>query len=124
MSSNTTTETQTAVTKKVKKLKPARKQVKPGDVEKKEAPQTGKEYSEFTSITLSHAFTHGLFNFTDIWYNKWAGGDREDSYSKYVPAYLVPFTQDTHNPLPAKPNRRPAATSKKMQVSLEPTRPV
>ncbi|KAI0719383.1 hypothetical protein C8T65DRAFT_636528 [Cerioporus squamosus] len=47
--------------KKVKKMKPARKQVKPGDVEKKEAPQTGKEYN--------------------IWYNKWAGGDREDSYS-------------------------------------------
>ncbi|RPD60170.1 hypothetical protein L226DRAFT_535102 [Lentinus tigrinus ALCF2SS1-7] len=47
--------------KKAKKLKPARKQVKPGDVEKKEAPQTGKEYN--------------------IWYNKWAGGDREDSYS-------------------------------------------
>ncbi|KAI0833590.1 hypothetical protein BC628DRAFT_1426246 [Trametes gibbosa] len=56
-------ETQVATTaiKKVKKLKPARKQVKPGDVEKKEAPQTGKEYN--------------------IWYNKWAGGDREDSYS-------------------------------------------
>ena len=47
MSSNTETTTQTAVTKKVKKLKPARKQVKPGDVEKKEAPQTGKEYSEY-----------------------------------------------------------------------------
>ncbi|TFY83419.1 hypothetical protein EWM64_g603 [Hericium alpestre] len=47
--------------KKQKKLKPARKQVKPGDVEKKETPQTGKEYN--------------------IWYNKWAGGDREDSYS-------------------------------------------
>jgi hypothetical protein len=31
---------------KLKKLKPARKQVKPGDVEKKETPQTGKEYSE------------------------------------------------------------------------------
>ncbi|KLO15234.1 hypothetical protein SCHPADRAFT_920307 [Schizopora paradoxa] len=43
------------------KLKPARKQVKAGDVEKKETPQTGKEYN--------------------IWYNKWAGGDREDSYS-------------------------------------------
>jgi hypothetical protein len=28
-----------------KKLKPARKQVKPGDVEKVETPQTGKEYS-------------------------------------------------------------------------------
>ncbi|KAH9847662.1 hypothetical protein C2E23DRAFT_847552 [Lenzites betulinus] len=55
------TQVATAATKKVKKLKPARKQVKPGDVEKKEAPQTGKEYN--------------------IWYNKWAGGDREDSYS-------------------------------------------
>ena len=39
------TETQVAVPKKQKKLKPARKQVKPGEVEKKEAPQTGKEYS-------------------------------------------------------------------------------
>lgn len=46
----------------VKKMKPARKQVKAGQVEKKEAEQTGKEYN--------------------IWYNKWAGGDREDSYSK------------------------------------------
>ncbi|KAI0789929.1 hypothetical protein C8Q75DRAFT_793058 [Abortiporus biennis] len=60
MSSNGT-ETQVASVKKQKKMKPARKQVKPGDVEKKEAPQTGKEYN--------------------IWYNKWAGGDREDSYS-------------------------------------------
>ncbi|OCH88568.1 hypothetical protein OBBRIDRAFT_820128 [Obba rivulosa] len=63
MSSNTT-ETQIAAPKKQKKLKPARKQVKPGEVEKKEAPQTGKEYN--------------------IWYNKWAGGDREDSYSNKV----------------------------------------
>jgi len=63
MSSNIT-ETQVEVPKKQKKLKPARKQVKPGDVEKKEAPQTGKEYN--------------------IWYNKWAGGDREDSYSNKV----------------------------------------
>ncbi|KAI0052315.1 hypothetical protein FA95DRAFT_1586744 [Auriscalpium vulgare] len=63
MNTSTETETQVAapVTKKQKKLKPARKQVKPGDVEKQEAPQTGKEYN--------------------IWYNKWAGGDREDSYS-------------------------------------------
>lgn len=30
----------------VKKMKPARKQVMPGQIEKKEAPQTGKEYSE------------------------------------------------------------------------------
>lgn len=58
------TETQVAAPKKQKKLKPARKQVKPGEVEKKEAPQTGKEYN--------------------IWYNKWAGGDREDSYSNKV----------------------------------------
>ncbi|KAI0925681.1 hypothetical protein AcV5_008353 [Taiwanofungus camphoratus] len=57
-------ETQAIAPKKQKKLKPARKQVKPGEVEKKEAPQTGKEYN--------------------IWYNKWAGGDREDSYSNKV----------------------------------------
>ncbi|KAG6332768.1 hypothetical protein ID866_6324 [Astraeus odoratus] len=47
-----------------KPLKPARKQVKPGEVERKETPQTGKEYN--------------------IWYNKWAGGDREDNYSNKV----------------------------------------
>ncbi|VDC07652.1 unnamed protein product [Peniophora sp. CBMAI 1063] len=52
------------VAKKQKKLKPARKQVEAGQVEKKEAVQTGKEYN--------------------IWYNKWAGGDREDSYSNKV----------------------------------------
>ncbi|KAI0787566.1 pre-mRNA-splicing factor CWC2 [Fomes fomentarius] len=63
--STTEAETQVVVApKKVKKMKPARKQVKPGEVEKKEAPQTGKEYN--------------------IWYNKWAGGDREDSYSNKV----------------------------------------
>lgn len=37
---------------RIKKLKPARKQVKAGDVEKKEAVQTGKEYSE--SIKFIH----------------------------------------------------------------------
>ncbi|KAJ6545016.1 hypothetical protein DFH09DRAFT_1172468 [Mycena vulgaris] len=67
MSETTETETQAVAVvapKKQKKLKPARKQVKPGDVVKTEAPQTGKEYN--------------------IWYNKWAGGDREDSYSNKV----------------------------------------
>ncbi|KAG2340707.1 hypothetical protein BDR05DRAFT_889440 [Suillus weaverae] len=61
-----TDETTTVVAKPkpVKKLKPARKQVKAGDVERKETPQTGKEYN--------------------IWYNKWAGGDREDNYSNKV----------------------------------------
>lgn len=38
--------------------------MKAGDVERKETPQTGKEYN--------------------IWYNKWAGGDREDNYSNKV----------------------------------------
>jgi hypothetical protein len=33
-----------------KKLKPARKQVKPGEVEKKETPQTGKEYSKWLNL--------------------------------------------------------------------------
>jgi len=47
MSTNTETELQVAkpAATRQKKLKPARKQVKPGDVEKKETPQTGKEYS-------------------------------------------------------------------------------
>ncbi|KAI0248899.1 hypothetical protein BJV78DRAFT_1232358 [Lactifluus subvellereus] len=62
---NTETQVETtaakAVVPKQKKLKPARQQVKPGDVDKETAPQTGKEYN--------------------IWYNKWAGGDREDNYS-------------------------------------------
>ena len=49
MSSSTTAETQLAASKKQKKLKPARKQVKPGEVEKKEAPQTGKEYSAYAA---------------------------------------------------------------------------
>lgn len=97
MSSNTETATQTAVTKKVKKLKPARKQVKPGDVEKKEAPQTGKEYSEYPFRTqlLPKVLTSGAPS--DIWYNKWAGGDREDSYSKYVywPWYSYEITDVT-----------------------------
>ncbi|KAI0067234.1 hypothetical protein BV25DRAFT_1819542 [Artomyces pyxidatus] len=61
MSSNTEVETEVVRPVKQKKLKPARKQVKPGDVVKQDTPQTGKEYN--------------------IWYNKWAGGDREDSYS-------------------------------------------
>ncbi|WWC71836.1 pre-mRNA-splicing factor CWC2 [Kwoniella pini CBS 10737] len=42
-----------------RKLRPARKQVKEGEVDKSEAIQPGKEYN--------------------IWYNKWAGGDKEDS---------------------------------------------
>jgi len=48
-SSNTETQIEApaakAVVQKQKKLKPARKQVKPGDVDKQTAPQTGKEYS-------------------------------------------------------------------------------
>jgi hypothetical protein len=49
--SSSNTETQvvapaaTAVVPKKKKLKPARKQVEAGPVDKETAPQTGKEYS-------------------------------------------------------------------------------
>ncbi|KAJ7592649.1 hypothetical protein C8J56DRAFT_856080 [Mycena floridula] len=67
MMTSTSTEIEPAAPRpKQKKLKPARKQVKPGDVVRVETPQTGKEYN--------------------IWYNKWAGGDREDSYSNKVKA--------------------------------------
>ena len=53
--SATEAETQAVVApkKKEKKLKPARKQVKPGEVEKKEAPQTGKEYSTYYFFTVT-----------------------------------------------------------------------
>ena len=88
--SNSNTETQieapaaNAVVPKQKKLKPARKQVKPGDVDKETAPQTGKEYS--ACLAWSYCKQQFVLTFTtDIWYNKWAGGDREDNYSKYVP---------------------------------------
>ena len=47
---------QQQVVKKQKKLKPARKQVTPGQVEKKEAPQTGKEYSAPNSFQSPRAF--------------------------------------------------------------------
>jgi plastocyanin len=39
-----------AAPKKAKKLKPARKQVKAGDVVKTETPQTGKEYSMLEAV--------------------------------------------------------------------------
>ncbi|KAK1236379.1 Pre-mRNA-splicing factor [Marasmius sp. AFHP31] len=68
MASTTPTETKTVATvvpKKKKALtKPARKQVKPGEIVRTEVAQTGKEYN--------------------IWYNKWAGGEREDNYSNKV----------------------------------------
>jgi hypothetical protein len=52
---------QQQVVKKQKKLKPARKQVAPGQVEKKEAPQTGKEYSSSNSFqSISYAIPDAL----------------------------------------------------------------
>lgn len=54
MSAPTTTEVKViAGPPKVKKQRPARKQVKAGDVEKKEAPQTGKEYSALLNTALN-----------------------------------------------------------------------
>jgi hypothetical protein len=85
-SSNTETQVEApaakAVVPKQKKLKPARKQVKPGDVDKETAPQTGKEYSACPSHIRPNIGAHTIM--IDIWYNKWAGGDREDNYSKCV----------------------------------------
>jgi hypothetical protein len=84
--SNTETQVEapapTAVVPKQKKLKPARKQVEPGDVDKETAPQTGKEYSACPNPVFLHS--SACSSMVDIWYNKWAGGDREDNYSKYV----------------------------------------
>ncbi|WWC64394.1 pre-mRNA-splicing factor CWC2 [Kwoniella dejecticola CBS 10117] len=49
-----------------RKLRPARKQVKEGEIDKTEAIQPGKEYN--------------------IWYNKWAGGDKEDALANKTKA--------------------------------------
>jgi hypothetical protein len=49
----------------------------------------------------------------DIWYNKWAGGDREDNYSKYVFPCLVWLASWANLSLAAKPNPRRAAASRK-----------
>ncbi|ODO05438.1 pre-mRNA-splicing factor CWC2 [Cryptococcus wingfieldii CBS 7118] len=53
----------TAVAPK-RKLKPARKQVAADEVDKSEGYQAGREYN--------------------VWYNKWAGGDREDALANKV----------------------------------------
>lgn len=50
--------------KPTKKLKPARKQVKPGDVEKKETIQTGKEYSKPFSDTRADVVSHRVLQQT------------------------------------------------------------
>ncbi|ADV24154.1 pre-mRNA-splicing factor CWC2 [Cryptococcus gattii E566] len=47
-----------------RKLKPARKQVASDEVDKSQGYQAGREYN--------------------IWYNKWAGGDREDALASKV----------------------------------------
>lgn len=70
-----------------RKLRPARKQVKPGEIDKSEGPQPGKEYSEFSTVTLRLSGileTAELINFSDFWYNKWAGGDKEDALARSV----------------------------------------
>ncbi|KAG8867713.1 Pre-mRNA-splicing factor, partial [Serendipita sp. 405] len=71
-----------------KQSRPARKQVKPGQVTKNEVAQTGKEYSQYF-LCASYCLVEDelkLINtfLLDIWYNKWAGGDREDNYSNKV----------------------------------------
>ncbi|WVQ84889.1 pre-mRNA-splicing factor CWC2 [Cryptococcus sp. DSM 104549] len=55
---------ETAVAAPKRKLRPARKQVEFGEVDKSEGFQAGREYN--------------------VWYNKWAGGDREDSLANKV----------------------------------------
>ena len=56
---------------------------------------------------------------TDIWYNKWAGGDREDSYSKYA-AFYSRFIFCSNLPK-AKQNLKRGVKSSKMRVLREPT---
>ena len=61
--------------------------------------------------TTSATNVNAIFIFLDIWYNKWAGGDREDSYSKCVlnSRYSV-FSNQSYAYL-AKPNPKLDAAS-------------
>lgn len=52
-----TTEAATTTTQTKKHLRPARKQVKPGQVVKNEVPQTGKEYSEYNITNMSYSLS-------------------------------------------------------------------
>ena len=117
------TETETAVVpqpqqvvKKQKKLKPARKQVAPGQVEKKEAPQTGKEYSTSNTLTgflvpsidASREQISGTINGPEA-----IGKTATQSRSCHLgQSRLI----DIHA---ARPNPKPVAPSKKTQVSHE-----
>jgi hypothetical protein len=61
----------------------------------------------------------------DIWYNKWAGGDREDSYSKYsIHSTLWNEPLINIQPLTAKLNPKLAVISNAMQASPGPILPV
>lgn len=71
----------TAVATK-RKLRPARKQVKAGDIDKSEGPQPGKEYSESGISSKNSSFSKDNADQPDFWYNKWAGGDKEDALAK------------------------------------------
>lgn len=64
-----------------RKLKPARKQVASDEVDKSQGYQAGREYS---GVTLRLSGTFLLTFYPDIWYNKWAGGDREDALARCV----------------------------------------
>ena len=57
----------------------------PGEIDKSEGPQPGKEYSESGFPSSSTAINSGtalLTNDSDVWYNKWAGGDKEDALAR------------------------------------------
>lgn len=69
----------------IKKGRPARKQVESGAVVKKEQAQTGRSSFVFGTEKL----TDDAGSVYNIWYNKWAGGDREDGYSKYVQVHFL-----------------------------------
>lgn len=57
----------------------------------------------------------------DIWYNKWAGGDREDNYSKCVCLILSILSLGLM--IPVKQNLKPAVKLNSTRASLAPTLP-
>ena len=114
---STDEQTLTAKPKPTKKLKPARKQVKAGDVEKTETVQTGKEYSQSfewlarrlvpNKVQQTSGTTNGLVEIV-----------RTTTQSECCHLLCHVGTHD----VPAKSSHKRGVTSRKTLVSLVPTR--
>ncbi|KAJ6545017.1 hypothetical protein DFH09DRAFT_1088217 [Mycena vulgaris] len=115
MSETTEIETQAVAVvapKKQKKLKPTWKQVKPGDVVKTEAPQTGKEYTKsfYPYPRIQQAREHtkpieivnptelGHVTVSTTWFEKFTKWIAQEVWELEIPAGIPPSIPAAHRP--------------------------